>query len=108
MLDGVQVKIGEREYVIPPLNVKSFKRAQALEPALSSEGPEAIDAAIEIIHLAVTRNYPDVTREQLEEDIDLGSLVHLITALLTIETGAQESKTVQQARPRRRRAPAPE
>jgi hypothetical protein len=84
LLDGVTLRIGRRDYVVPPLNLRGVKRVQALAPALNSEGPESIDAGIEVIQMAVSRNYPDITREQLEEDIDLGNLEGLVKAVVQI------------------------
>lgn len=85
LLDGARLKIGRREYIVPPLNLRGVKRAQVLIPALAREGdPAAVDAAVEILHLAVARNYPEVTREQLEDEVDLGNLNQLVEAVLAI------------------------
>jgi hypothetical protein len=85
LIEGVTLRIGRRDYVVPPLNLKGVKRAQKLVPMLGNEGdPVSIDAALEIVHLAVTRNYPEVTVEQLEEDIDLGNLMAIVQAVLSL------------------------
>lgn len=85
LLDGVTLRVGRRDYVVPPLNLKGVKRVQALMPQLSNEAdPGSIDAAIEILQLAINRNYPDVTREQIEEDVDLGNLWLLVQATLSV------------------------
>ena len=84
LLDGVTMRIGRLDYVVPPLNLRGVKRAQALAPQFEGEGTASIDAGIEVIWLALMRNYPEVTREQLEEDIDLGNLEQLVHAVLKI------------------------
>lgn len=84
LLDGVNLRIGRRDYIVPPLNLRGVKRAQALMSLLEGDGPDSVDAALEVIQLAVNRNYPEVTREQLEEDIDLGNLANLVQAVLAV------------------------
>lgn len=76
LLDGVTVKIGRRDFIVPPLNLKAVKRIGQLVPVMLREdgSAESIDAAVEVIHMAVRRNYPDLTREELEEELDLGNL----------------------------------
>lgn len=84
LIDGALLRIGRRDYVVPPLNLRGVKRAQALMPLLTTDGPESVDAALEVIELAVRRNYPDVTREQLEDEVDLGNLNQLVSAVLAL------------------------
>lgn len=85
LLEGVKLKIGRREFIVPPLNLNGVKRAQVLLPTLNAESdPDSIDAAVEILHLAIARNYPEVTREELYEDVDLGNLMSLVQATLAI------------------------
>lgn len=76
LIDGVKVKIGRREFIVPPLNLRAVKRVGQLVPVMTAgDGSEAsIDAAIEVILLAIQRNYPEVTREELEEELDLANL----------------------------------
>lgn len=94
LLDGVTLRIGRRDYVVPPLNLKGVKRAQVLMPLLAEEESSAatVDAAIEIVQLAVNRNYPEVTREQLEDDIDLGNLMALVEAVLAVAGFSPKAK----------------
>lgn len=83
LIEGTPIKIGRREYVVPALNLKGVRRVQKLLPILEQPShPEFFDSALEMLVLAISRNYPDITREQLEEDVDLNSLDRLITATL--------------------------
>lgn len=85
LIDGVTLKVGRREFIVPPLNLKGVKRAQQLIPLLQDvTSTEGVDAAIEVVWLALKRNYPDVTLEQLEEDVDLGNLLALTNAVLSV------------------------
>ncbi len=76
LIDGVKVTIGRRDFIVPPLNLKAVKRVGQLVPVMmAADGSvESIDAAIEVIHLALKRNYPELTRDELEEELDLANL----------------------------------
>lgn len=83
LIEGTPLKIGRREYIVPALNLKGVRRVQKLLPIIQDpEHPEFFDSAVEMLHLAVVRNYPEVTKGQLEEDVDLNSLDKLLTAAL--------------------------
>ncbi len=87
MIDGTEIKMGGETYTVPPLN---FKRLRKLQPLLSklnttdarnmSDGQ--FDSAVEIVHLALTRNYPDLEREKVEELLDLKNLPFVMAAIM--------------------------
>ncbi len=89
LLPGDTVRIGGAEYVMPPLNLRGIKRAIDLIPKLESDAAESVDACIEVVLLALRRNYPALTIEQLEEEIDLETLARLTALLLAQLTGAR-------------------
>lgn len=95
LLDGVTVKIGRREFIVPPLNIKSLKRAAKLAPVMEGGGEESFDACVDVIHMAVVRNYPDVTRDELEEELDSTNLPTVVNAVL--EASGYDPKAVAQA-----------
>lgn len=80
MIEGIKVKIGEREYVIPPLNLKRLKALQAQIEFINSIKPTEVftekyyDAMADVVHAAVTRNHPEVSRDEIEEGLDLGNI----------------------------------
>lgn len=89
MIDGTEIKMGGETYIVPPLNFKRLKKIQPLLAKLSTLTPtagdvneEQFDAAVEIVHLALTRNYPDLEREKVEELIDLRNLPFVMAAIM--------------------------
>lgn len=85
LLPGTAVRVGRREYVVPALSLNGLKAVERLLPALEGktvEGTTFVDAVATIVHLAIARNYPDVTREQLEDEIDIANLPALVGAVL--------------------------
>ena len=43
---------------------------------------EEMDAVIDVVHAALTRNYPEFTRESVEEVLDLGNAGDVIKAIM--------------------------
>jgi hypothetical protein len=71
---GVPVYLNGQNYYIPSLSTKDFKAhyADLSAEVKEGEGPtEAFDRFIPVIGLAIRRNYPDVTDEQLGDWLDL-------------------------------------
>lgn len=86
LLDGVAIKVGRRDLIVPPLNLKAVRKVEKLLPVLEGRSGEAsfLDAAVEVLTLAIQRNYPDMTREDVEECVDLGNLPRLIEAVMNV------------------------
>lgn len=90
---GKAVKIGETEYIIPSLSVKQAKKMwpQILDldkvggsvEEIKQSMPKKFDDMLAIIHAALSRNYPDVTVEQLEELVS----IHQVKDLMLIVSG---------------------
>jgi len=94
LIDGVVIKMGGKEYTVPPLN---FKRIRALKPQIeqlstsnSTLNDEQMDVAIEVVHSAMERNYPDLRKEHIEEMLDLGNVHKVLSAIMGV-SGMQAS-----------------
>ena len=71
---GVPVYLNGQNYYIPSLSTRDFKAhyAELTAPPKEGEEPsESFDRFTPIIGLAVRRNYPEVTDEQLADWLDL-------------------------------------
>jgi hypothetical protein len=82
--EGVTLKFGEDEFVIPPLNLGQVKR---LLPTIEkmqngTDTIEKFNAVVAVAHAALSRNYPDLKLEQVEEMVDLGNLKKIIDAVM--------------------------
>ncbi len=101
--EGVELRMGGREWIVPALNLRQLKRLAprfALLAPADSPGPapahtrssgagvgagmteEQIEALVEIAHAALSRNYPELTREQVSELVDLGNAALLMRAIV--------------------------
>lgn len=85
LIPGVTIRLGRRDYVVPPLNARGVRQVAQLVPALEGTAGDNVDyvtAAMEVLHLAMVRNYPEITKEELEDIVDLANLPRLMAAVL--------------------------
>lgn len=88
LIEGsVQVKVGRREYWFAPLNLKGVKRMQAIQASPAPDGsPEQLDQGVEILLMSIRRNHPEVTADELEEEIDTFNVNRLVLTVLEVAT----------------------
>ena len=85
MIDGVKIKLGEIEYVVPPLNLKSMRR---LLPKLNTlktsglPGDEDLTTIVDVVHSALVRNYPNMTVEDVENGLDMVNMQGIVSQVL--------------------------
>ncbi len=87
LVEGVIVRMGGRDWTIPPLTFKQLRRLQPQLERLArinaAATPEQIGAVSEIVQAALSRNYPEITVEEVEDMLDLGNAGRVITAILS-------------------------
>jgi hypothetical protein len=93
--EGVKLTLGQQDYIVPALTIKQMR---ALAPDLAAlkgiggdPAPEEIDSMLHIVQTAISRNYPDITVEQLEDVIDLNSL-GIVMKAITGQSGLERVK----------------
>lgn len=85
--DGVEMRLGNKAYIVPPL---SLKKVRALQPriekldisAMGALSPEALETVVEMAHAALARNYPEITLAEVEELLDLGNIGEVMKVIL--------------------------
>jgi hypothetical protein len=98
MIPGTRVTLGEHTYLIPPLNFAAMQLHKdfiadcmegKMDPAnaIRTDFPKMVD----IIYLAIRRNYKDLTKETLLEDLDVANMVPAFEAVLKV-AGFEASK----------------
>lgn len=81
--EGEPFKLGGKWYIIPSL---STKRARQLWPKIRGLNqnineetlPDKHHDAVEVIHSAISRNYPDVTFDEIDELVDMNNMKRLL------------------------------
>lgn len=98
--EGIDVKIGGTKYVVPPLSLKQVRTLEAkINTAQEITGlptEEQHNALVDVVHAAISRNYPDMTRDELEDSLDLANLRTVMLAVFSVSgfqpgEGAAES-----------------
>lgn len=88
MIEGITVRIGGREFVAPPIPLKIFRTKAAWFQELNKlertamMTPETEEAVVGIIHAALSRNYPELTAEEVEDLLDLRSMTETVKAIM--------------------------
>lgn len=88
--DGELLKVGDREFVVPPLNWRRIRKLMPILERLKSitEGEglniteEMLDDSLTVIHEAVSRNYPELNKDELEDLVDLVNAPKVIMAVM--------------------------
>lgn len=85
-IPGVRLNIGGTDYIVPALNFRILRQVQPRLHALTSMAAipddEQLNTVIDIVLMALQRNYPDMTRETLEEAVDLDNLKEIVAAIM--------------------------
>ncbi len=80
---GVKVKIGGEEFVVPPLNLKSLRNMQdRLANFKGGFDPASTEIVIDAAHAALLRNYPEITKEWLEENLDVANMQDVMESVM--------------------------
>jgi hypothetical protein len=98
LLRGASIELGGTTYTVPPLN---FRQLRDLEQDLLALGSvtapgnlsiSAVDVGriVKVVHAALSRNYPDITIEEVEELVDLGNAKSLMAAVAGVSGLEQE------------------
>lgn len=86
MIPGVEYDFGGgRVFIVPPLSLGALQFMQdrlAALPTLNSIDPVAVKTMIEAAHLALRRNYPAITPEEVAELVDIGNVGEVYECLL--------------------------
>jgi hypothetical protein len=96
---GVKVRVGSLDLIVPALSMKQARQFKPLIekfPEFITRNPTDEEEAetVKLIHAAITRNYPDLTLDQFEDELDLNALPLLTQAVLGT---SKEEKTLGEA-----------
>jgi hypothetical protein len=80
---GVQIELGGRTYVLPPMSLATRKKDIATRKAMADGYDELMeqDLLLEVISETLRRNYPDITIQLLESSTDFAELVEAYARL---------------------------
>ncbi len=83
-IPGTPLNLGGVDFVMPPLNLDQVRAFESVLPTLGKKGSltENIDEGLPLLHAALSRNYPDLTLDELRPLLDLGNFPAACSALV--------------------------
>jgi hypothetical protein len=86
LIDGTTVKMGGRDWVVPALSLGQIRRLATKIEGLATISNmltgDQVSNVCEIVHAALSRNYPDLTLEQVEDMVDMGNMRQVIQTVM--------------------------
>jgi len=85
---GEWVEMSGKEYKIPPLNFKALREVQGKVTQIGAikgvPTPEQMDIVVDVVYMAMRRNYPDMKRETVEDILDVGNMMPVFAAVMRV------------------------
>lgn len=86
LYEGETIKIRGKEYVFPGLSLGQIERfADDIEEVSKNDGTfdkKMIGTCVQIIHAALSRNYPEITVEEVKDMLDLRNMKTVFYAVM--------------------------
>ena len=86
--DGVAVRVGRTVYSVPAMNIRRLKKMlpeiNNLTLAAGTLTNEDQDRLVRIIHSALSRNYPKLTKDDVEDIVDMGNFRTFLQAIMGV------------------------
>ncbi len=84
--EGVTVRMAGKDWIVPPLN---FRQLKELLPRIKSVQagdftPEFLEAMGRVIHASLSRNYPELTPETVEDMLDMSNFTPVFNAVMQV------------------------
>lgn len=87
MIRGTVITLGDKRYVMPPMNVatmelhKEFFKGVASGTVPIEDMMDKLGIIADIVHRCLCRNYPDLKLELVQEHVDMGNMEELMGAV---------------------------
>lgn len=99
MIPGVPIQMGGQEWLVPALTLGQLRRLDAAIKALTSgDSEKVLNSVCAIVAAALSRNYPDMTEQKVEDLIDLSNRDEVVSAVLG-NSGLKPGEAAAVARP---------
>ena len=86
LYEGEPITIRGKEYILPGLSFAQLEdNADDIDKVMNSKNEDMIkmiNVAAKIVHLAMSRNYPDLTVKEVKEMLDMRNKEKIIQAIM--------------------------
>jgi hypothetical protein len=85
-IPGTMINLGGREYILAPLNLDQVQQFEEVIPKLGQAATlqENIKQSLPLIHASLSRNYPEITIEDVRKIVDLGNFAAASWAIVSL------------------------
>ena len=100
---GRPLTLGGEELEIPPLSLGQIRKLSVEIAAMSQLSasnqitPEVMDMFVNVVHQAISRNYPEKTKDWVEECLDLGNMMEVVDAVMNVSGFIKRAQAGEQA-----------
>jgi hypothetical protein len=97
---GIKLTLGGKDLVVPPLNFRSLQQLQdRLATFSGGVDPESINLVVDATHEALKRNYPDMTRDDVIDGLDLENMLGVMEAVMDVSGMKRKAMEAAEAAP---------
>ena len=98
-IKGVTVELNGANYVIPPIALGALEQLQSRISKFDGNVQDAkqIATVIDCAHAALRRNYPEMTREEVADLIDIGNMGEVFAAVMDVSGLKRKEQEAAQA-----------
>ena len=86
MKEGIEIKIGDDLLIVPALSLKQVRLLRSKIETMTDGSFDADNMAtvVEVVHAALTRNYPAITIDEVEDGLDMRNMAQAMNAVMAI------------------------
>lgn len=83
---GIPVVLGNETYIVPPLALGALEQLQSRVANFNGDirDAEQVATVIDAAHSALRRNYPEITRDELCELLDVANMTEVFEAVMDV------------------------
>jgi hypothetical protein len=83
-IEGIEISMGGQAMIVPALNIKQHKALKDEIKTMENKDDTVAQftATTKVVHQALTRNYPEITLDEVEEMLDMGNFVKVSFAAM--------------------------
>lgn len=98
-IKGVTIELNGTNYVIPPIALGALEQLQERIVAFNGnvQDVKQISTVIDCAYAALRRNYPDMTREEVADLIDIGNMNEVFVAMMDVSGLKRKEQEAAQA-----------
>lgn len=101
IVDGEEITLGGATFTLPPLPLARLKHLGVLLTGGDPSDPESgyTDALTDAVYYSLRRNYPDISRELVEDNIDLVNFQDVLQKFMKVNNLNAKGEAGKQANP---------